>query len=105
MIKYVVIAGAVLALSGCHLLRGSDDSTKTLRYQCGTMPLTVNVDNAKSEVSFIMDGTPLTLPQTVSASGARYSNGTYTFWSKGNSAFIERNDKVIVSDCTLQAAQ
>ncbi|MBW7984376.1 MliC family protein [Enterobacillus tribolii] len=105
MIKYVVLAGAVLALSGCHLLRGGNEAPEKLSYQCGTMPLTVSLDKAKSEVSFIMDGTPLTLPQTVSASGARYSNGTYTFWSKGNKAFIERNDKVVVDDCTLQPAK
>ncbi|MEQ4513480.1 MAG: MliC family protein, partial [Pantoea agglomerans] len=42
--------------------------------------------------------------QTVSASGARYSDNTYVFWSKGNGAFIERNDKIVVNDCELQPA-
>lgn len=105
MIKYVLLAGAAFALAGCHLLKSGEQAPQALHYQCGTMPLTVTLDNAKSQVSFIMDGTQLTLPQVVAASGTRYSNGNYTFWSKGDSAFIERNDRIIVNDCVLQTAK
>ncbi|HDL8640055.1 TPA: MliC family protein [Yersinia enterocolitica] len=35
------------------------------------------------------------------ASGAKYSDNHYTFWSKGNTAFVERDDKVIINDCML----
>ncbi|MNE29241.1 Membrane-bound lysozyme inhibitor of C-type lysozyme precursor [compost metagenome] len=48
-----------------------------------------------------MDGEQLKLKQVLAASGAKYSDGKYTFWSKGPNAFIERNDKVIMSDCVL----
>jgi membrane-bound inhibitor of C-type lysozyme len=39
----------------------------------------------------LSDGRSMTLPQTISADGARYasSDGTFVFWSKGNTAFIE----------------
>ena len=72
-------------------------------YQCGTTPLTVTVDNPKDQVSFIMDGNQLTLPHVVSASGARYSDGKYTFWSKGNTAFVERNEQIIIDNCVLKS--
>lgn len=104
MLKGLTVA-AVLVLSGCSLMHKSSPAPETLHYRCGTLPLTVTLDNAKQQVSFIMDGKPLTLTQTVSASGARYSDVHYVFWSKGNGAFIERNDKIVVNDCELQPAR
>jgi len=103
MLKGLTVA-AVLLLSGCSLMHKQPPAAQTLHYRCGTLPLTVMLDETKEQVSFIMDGQPLTLKQTVSASGARYSDGTYVFWSKGNGAFIERNDKIVVNDCELQPA-
>ncbi|OZI13848.1 hypothetical protein CE195_12485, partial [Sodalis-like symbiont of Philaenus spumarius] len=36
--------------------------------------------------------------------GARYSDGQYSFWSKDERSFIERQDKIIVDDCVIQSA-
>jgi len=44
----------------------------------------------------------LELPHVRSASGAKYSDGETTFWSKGNQAFITTNDKVSHKDCILE---
>ncbi len=74
---------------------------QTLHYQCGTLPLTVRQSTQPPQVSMILDGRQLTLPAVVSASGARYSDGHYTFWSKGNNAFIEREGKIIINDCII----
>ncbi|MDD5098663.1 MAG: MliC family protein [Candidatus Pacebacteria bacterium] len=43
----------------------------------------------------------LVLPQTISASGARYANAdeSIVFWNKGNTAFIQENGAVTYSDC------
>ncbi|WP_370640993.1 MULTISPECIES: MliC family protein [unclassified Pantoea] len=98
-----LLASATL-LTGCSLLHKPAPGPQTLRYQCGTLPLTVTQDNARQQVSFILDGKPLTLKESVSASGARYSDGTYVFWSKGDSAFVERNEKIVINDCQLQQA-
>lgn len=49
----------------------------------------------------LMDGEQLTLKQVLAMTGAKYSDGKYTFWSKGQNAYLERNGKVIMSDCTL----
>lgn len=94
-----------LLLSGCSLHQHTaGEEVKTLHYLCGTLPLTVQLDNSKEEVSMILDGKQLTLKQQIAASGARYSDGNYVFWSKGNTAFVERNDKVIIDDCQLNSA-
>ncbi len=42
-------------------------------------------------VQILLAGRTLVLPQVVSGSGARYSDGNNTFWSKGNQAQLELN--------------
>lgn len=91
---------AVFSLSGCA--RPHDGGTVlTLHYQCGTLPLTVYQDNRLAQVSFILDGKQLHLPQAAAASGIRYDDGHYVFWSKGHQAFIEREGRIIINDCVL----
>ncbi|MGE1561567.1 MliC family protein [Pantoea septica] len=102
--KQGLTLAAALLLSGCGLLHKQAEAPQTLHYRCGTLPLTVTLDNASEQVSFIMDGQPLTLKRAISASGARYSDGKYVFWTKGDTAFIERDDKIVVNDCELQPA-
>lgn len=52
----------------------------------------------------LSDGRELTLPQTISASGARYANNneTFIFWNKGNGAFIEENEFTTYKDCVTK---
>lgn len=92
-----------LLLTGCGLFGKPQPETQTLHYLCGTLPLTVTL--AQQQARFIMDGQPLTLTEQQTASGVRYSDGTYSFWSQGDSAFIERNQRIIVNDCQRQNAQ
>jgi membrane-bound inhibitor of C-type lysozyme len=53
----------------------------------------------------LSDGRNVTLPQTVSASGARYATpgDTFVFWNKGNTAFIDENGKRIYDNCTTKS--
>ncbi|SMB34620.1 putative lipoprotein [Serratia proteamaculans] len=97
--KKIIIAAGALALAGCSYVL--PQSSQTLHYQCGTTPLTVSLDGKESTVSMLMDGEQLKLKQVLAMSGAKYSDGKYTFWSKGQNAYLERNGKVIMSDCTL----
>lgn len=65
----------------------------------------------------LSDGRQMTLPQTISADGARYSNGnpqipqgqpgaeTFVFWSKGNGAFVQENGTTTYNDCVGQNSQ
>ncbi|QUY50409.1 MliC family protein [Serratia plymuthica] len=97
--KKIIIAAGALTLAGCSYVL--PQSSQTLHYQCGTTPLTVSLDGKDSTASFLMDGEQLKLKQVLVMSGAKYSDGKYSFWSKGQNAYVERNDKVIISDCVL----
>lgn len=97
--KKIIIAAGALALAGCSYVL--PQNSQTLHYQCGTTPLTVSLDGKESAVSLLMDGEQLKLKQVLAMSGAKYSDGKYTFGSKGQNAYLERNGKVIMSDCTL----
>lgn len=52
----------------------------------------------------LSDGRELTLPQAISASGARYANNeeTFIFWNKGDGAFIEENERTTYQDCVTK---
>lgn len=68
-----------------------------------------------NSVQFVLsDGRQMTLAQTISADGARYSNGnpqvaqgqpgaeTFVFWSKGNGAFVQENGTTTYDNCVTQ---
>jgi len=96
-IRFFGLVG-VFILAGCSQFT-HQPPVQTLHYQCGTLPLTVRQSIRPPQVSFILDGRQLTLQEVISGSGVRYSDGHYTFWSKGNNAFIEREGKIIINDC------
>jgi membrane-bound inhibitor of C-type lysozyme len=76
---------------------------KTFVYQCeGSQSFTVEfVDNAKSAL-FTLNGKTLKLPQAISGSGARYSDGHTTLWIKGDGAFVMEGDKIVIKDCKVK---
>ena len=49
----------------------------------------------------LSDGRHMLLLQAISASGARYANTdeVFVFWNKGNTAFIEEDNKTTFKDC------
>jgi hypothetical protein len=53
----------------------------------------------------LSDGRTFSLPQVISADGARYANSdqSFVFWNKGNGAFIEENGTTTYSGCVLQS--
>jgi membrane-bound inhibitor of C-type lysozyme len=34
--------------------------------------------------------------------GARYTDGIYVFWSKGDSATVYKRDRIVLNNCQLQ---
>ncbi len=64
---------------------------KFFNYTCadGSQLIAAFVPQSKS--AFVqLDGKSMTLPQRLSASGARYAKGGVTFWIKGNQAQLKR---------------
>lgn len=52
----------------------------------------------------LSDGRQMTLPQAISADGARYANAdeSVVFWNKGNGAFIQENGTTTFDNCLTQ---
>jgi membrane-bound inhibitor of C-type lysozyme/uncharacterized membrane protein len=96
----VVFAAVVLA--ACGSPRSADitepkeaqPSTPPIvaRFDCDTLALTATF-HEDDVVIEVPEQRALTLPHVVSASGARYSNGTDTFWNKGREATFERHGR------------
>lgn len=63
---------------------------KAVPFKCDTISLIAKF--GKDNVTIMLPGRSVTLPQVVSASGARYSDGSTTFWNKGDEALFEMND-------------
>jgi membrane-bound inhibitor of C-type lysozyme len=42
------------------------------------------------------------MTQAVAASGIRYTGGDYTFWSKGEEAFVMKGEDIVIKDCKKQ---
>lgn len=63
------------------------------------------INGTSSSVQLVLsDGRKMTLPQAMSASGARYANKgeTVVFWNKGNTAFLEEKGKTTYADCVTK---
>ncbi|WHP29511.1 C-type lysozyme inhibitor [Trabulsiella odontotermitis] len=105
--KNLLIAVIPFMLAGCSYYNQFVERMQTdkLEYQCEEKPLTVNLNNSREEVSFIYDNQLRTLKQGLSASGARYTDGVYVFWSKGDSATVYKRDRIVLNNCQLQNPQ
>lgn len=102
--KKIVIMFLPVLLTGCSVYQQFVErmQTDTLEYQCDEKPLTVKVNNPREEVSFVYDNKLLALKQGISASGARYTDGIYVFWSQGERATVYKRDRIVLNNCQLQ---
>ncbi|EKY2024998.1 MliC family protein [Cronobacter sakazakii] len=77
-------------LAGCSYYDAMVErmNTDTLEYRCDEKPLTVSLNKQREQVSFVLDDKMLHLNQGRAASGTRYTDGIYAFWSKGDEATV-----------------
>jgi len=63
----------------------------------------INTGTSRVQLVF-SDGRGMTLPQAMSADGARYANKaeTIVFWNKGNTAFVQENGYTTYADCVAK---
>lgn len=90
MRRLVIITGLGLILAGCATVApapGTDSGP--LRYRCdGGKGFTAAWNQPGDKVKVTAGGTTKSLPHAVSGSGARYSDGTYEIWGKGEGAML-----------------
>lgn len=48
------------------------------------------------------DQEALLLPSVAAASGAKYSDGTTTFWEQGGEALVEVDGEIVLQNCTAE---
>lgn len=68
----------------------------------------MNTATSGNSVQLILsDGRSMTLPQVISADGARYANAdqSFVFWNVGNGATIYENNEATFSNCTASSTQ
>ena len=101
LMKKILILAVPFMLAGCSYYNQFVErmNTDTLEYQCDQKPLTVHLNHTRQQVSFIYD------KQGLPASGARYTDGVYVFWSKGDSATVYKRDRIVLENCQLQTAK
>ena len=94
-----------LVLAGCQ---PAEQHTKpadspVISYQCeNNVSITVhyiNTDNQAPRVNVRLQNNQYELPLAPSGSGARYSDGKYTWWNKGKTGFFEADEKITVANC------
>ncbi|TCS09253.1 MULTISPECIES: MliC family protein [unclassified Rhizobium] len=84
----------VFGLAGAALLMGlaplrAEDKTGII-YRCDDgKGVTASFLSASNEALITTDGQSFRLPQGMSGSGARYTDGMVVFWIKGNDAQLE----------------
>ncbi len=105
--KKILIACLPALLAGCSYYNQFVERmhTDTLEYQCEEKPLSVKLNKTRQEARFVYDDKLLTLEQGLSASGARYTDGVYVFWSKGDTATVYKRDRIVLNNCQLQNPQ
>ncbi|ELY2645783.1 C-type lysozyme inhibitor [Cronobacter sakazakii] len=91
-------------LAGCSYYDAMVErmNTDTLEYRCDEKPLTVSLNKQREQVSFVLDDKMLHLNQGRAASGTRYTDGIYAFWSKGDEATVYHRDNIVLNHCQLQ---
>ena len=92
---------AILSLTACTKPRA-----KTWEYSCPdgyTFAITYSKPQNTGDIAFLEDATGTTkLPRSISASGAQYSDGATTFWSKGDEAMIMVSGEVQHQNCRVE---
>ncbi len=102
--RYWLGALAIVALTPVSALAAAPVASATFTCKGGkTISATFYADKVELRLS---DGRSLTLPQAMSASGARYANQdeTFVFWNKGNTAFIAEGEsgQQTYADCATE---
>lgn len=81
------LSGVVLLMSLAPVLA---EGKAEVIYRCDDgKGVTASFVTAPNEVLLTTDGQSFRLPQGMSGSGARYTDGTVLFWIKGNDAQLE----------------
>jgi membrane-bound inhibitor of C-type lysozyme len=75
--------------------------TRSYGYQCSD-DRSFQAEYGLEMATLELEGERVMLPQIPAASGARYSDGEITLFTRGNEAFIEVGGEIVYQDCVAQ---
>lgn len=120
----LALAVSITVLSGCGRTTGDDSTVPAAATAAASRPVVAAMPAASPPAGVLMayvwdcdDGTSLTmdnmlaeravslrlpegprrLPQVVAASGVKYDDGSLSFWTKGDTAMLQRKDGPVVN--------
>jgi membrane-bound inhibitor of C-type lysozyme len=94
-----------LAMVGCTGNNESQAEGNLVTFSCPggeTIEAVFSGDSTGEVTVTLPDQEAMVLPQVEAASGAKYSDGTTTFWSKGDEALVEVNGEMMLQNCTAE---
>jgi membrane-bound inhibitor of C-type lysozyme len=99
--------GWMMSKEVSQLKISANDSSQitSVSYSCaGGATVQAQFFDDKAELS-LGDGRSMLLMQGLSADGVRYTNSdeSVTFWTKGNTAFLEEDGETTINNCVEQA--
>jgi membrane-bound inhibitor of C-type lysozyme len=76
----------------------------TAKFYCDNDKTISAIFRERSVSLLLSDGRTMTLPQAISASGARYANAeeSFVFWNKGDTAFIQEEEFYTFENCAIK---
>lgn len=102
------VAMAIVALSASVMSAHAADLTAQARFACNLGKTIDSYFYADRVQLMLSDGRSLSLPQALSASGARYADAdeSIVFWNKGNTAFLTEGEPPVdtYSGCIVVSA-
>lgn len=103
MTMRTIAVGGLLALAGVSAHAQDFEPTATATFRCADDKSIVAMFYPDSVNLTLSDGRKISLPQAMSASGARYADADdkVVFWNKGKTAFISEgsDENVTYKDC------
>ena len=105
--RSVVVTLLGLAVAACAAAPNAPAGVIRAKFTCdGGRAIAAEFVNAPQPLVrlALSDGRALTLPQAISASGARYASvdDRVVFWNKGDTAFVEEGDKATFTGCVVE---
>jgi membrane-bound inhibitor of C-type lysozyme len=99
--RWVALAAAsgVVGCAKPETPAASEGVSGPVTYACAAGVEVIALYSGDSAVVTFPGGKVSLLPHVVSGSGTRYSDGTLTWWTKGDSAFAMTGDSVTIRDC------
>ncbi len=99
----VLIAAFALQPGGSSNGTGVASKALDFSYACANgVPVRATFAADFQSVRVTLPDQSIAMTQAIAASGIRYTGGDYTFWSKGEEAFVMKGEDIVIKDCQKQ---